>query len=189
MFVIIGGGPSLTPEQVEMCRGHRVIAVNNAVYLCPWAEALYFCDARWFGWHKDAVLSFSGPVYTLDNRHLTSQIPGLISLRNDGTAGLCDEPDGLRTGRNSGYQAINLAVHRGATRILLLGFDMRAVGGKVHWHKQHPIATPADHLDVMRPLFRTLVEPLKARGVEVLNCTPGSALDVFPKVDLAEALA
>jgi hypothetical protein len=36
--------------------------------------------------------------------------------------------------------------------------------------------------------FRTLVAPLRDLGIEVLNCTPGSALDCFPMADLRDVL-
>jgi hypothetical protein len=36
--------------------------------------------------------------------------------------------------------------------------------------------------------FRSIAEPLKAAGVQVLNCTPDSALDCFPVADLRSVL-
>ena len=60
-FVCIGGGPSLTQSQVAACKdrewgGHkvRVIAINDAYKMAPWADVLYFCDDKWWQWrHKD----------------------------------------------------------------------------------------------------------------------------------------
>ena len=46
--------------------------------------------------------------------------------------------DRVHFGGNSGFQAINLAFLWGATRIILLGFDCKAVAGKDHWFGQHP---------------------------------------------------
>ena len=193
--VLIGGGPSLTPAQVERCRGRaRVVAINSAVYLAPWADALYFCDAQWYRWHKETVKNFKGTKVTLENRELAAELPGLVCMRQDGgkdgpIEGLCEEADGLRTGRNSGYQAINLAVHWGARIIILLGYDMKpAADGRVHWHAEHPVATAPTTPPQFSPHFRSLVAPLARRGVAVLNATPGSALDAFPHVCLEEAL-
>mgnify|MGYP001617909464 CR=1 FL=1 len=47
---ILGGGPSLTLGQCETVRvaGCRVIAVNNAYELAPWADILYFADRHWW---------------------------------------------------------------------------------------------------------------------------------------------
>lgn len=194
VVAILGGGPSLTRAQVELCRGKaRVIAINNAVELAPWADVLYFCDRRWYEWHKETVKNFKGTIVTLENRGLAVELPGLVSMRQDGgpdgdPEGFCEAKDGLRTGRNSGYQALHLAAHLGARRVVLLGYDMKADGDRVHWHPEHPVATPPDAPAGFAPHFRSLVEPLARRGVEVLNATPGSALDAFPRRSLEEAL-
>ena len=55
--VLIGGGPSLTFEQVELVRvAHaagrvRCIAVNDAYLWAPWADVLYAADATWHNEH------------------------------------------------------------------------------------------------------------------------------------------
>lgn len=59
--VLIGGGPSLTREQVEQVRaaqaGWRVqcIAINDAYLWAPWADILYFADASWWAQHTAGV--------------------------------------------------------------------------------------------------------------------------------------
>lgn len=189
--VVIAGGPSLTPAQVDLCRGRaRVIAVKEAARLAPWAETLYFCDEYWFNEHKDEVKKFKGTVATLDHPALKAQVPNLVSYRNDGGSGLCEQPDGLRTGSNSGYQAINLAFHMGAKWILLLGLDMKkSPAGRQHWHDRTRPAPPiALYQEVMLPKFATLVEPLARHGVEVVNCSPDSLIDCFRKLPIEEAL-
>lgn len=192
--VIIGGGPSLTPAQVDACRGRvRAIAVNDALRLCPWASVHYFCDAKWWNWHhgKDWYKAFRGLRVTLENLQLRED-PTLNGIQNVGKQGLCEKPNGVMTGANSGYQCINLAVHLGFTRLLLLGFDMkgRLEGRNVrtHWFGEHPGGTSPTVYSQMLEHFPTLIAPLKARGVEVINCTPDSALRCFPMRRLEEAL-
>lgn len=187
----IATGPSLTPEDVNYVRGMtRVVAVNDSYRLAPWADVLYACDAKFWKWqyrdHKDAITSFAGLRYALQPE--SRRYPGVQVLRNTGTTGLERDPSGLRTGRNSGYQAINLAKHLGAKRILLLGYDMSlGEGGKKHFFGDHP-----DHgrppLTVFRRHFPSIAQPLKDAGVEVLNCSRRSALTCFPKVTLEIAL-
>ena len=189
---ILGGGPSLTQEQVEACRGRvKVIAINNSVTLAPWADILYFCDAeRWYRWHSDWVHAFKGMVVTLRNFRLRQRHPNMKCLRVDGAEGLCESSDGLRHGSNSGYQCINLCVHLGARKVILLGYDMRAVDGKTHWHEEHPQPAGAEVYEhTMRPKFKTLVEPLGRLGITVINATPGSAIECFPRMSLEEALS
>jgi hypothetical protein len=96
----------------------------------------------------------------------------------------------VRTGRNSGYQAIGLAVHLGVKRIILLGYYMKASSPETsHWFGDHPVKANLAIFGSGIKNFGTLVEPLKARGVEVINCTRDTALDCFPKMALADALS
>ena len=192
--VVVAGGPSLTRAQVDHCRGRaRVLVINDGYRLAPWADLLYFCDKRWYAWHeaRPEFRAFEGRRVTLDNIELPAK-----SIRNmgwnprQGKCGLYPEPDGVYNGRNGGYQALCLAVHLGAKRILLLGYDMKAAeAARSHWFGDHPIETkPRVFADTMRPCFDHLVAPLKERGVEVINCTPGSALACWPMRDLTQAL-
>lgn len=186
-FVLIGGGPSLTPSDVDYVRDKaRVIAINDAYRLAPWAEVLYAADAHWWAWH-DGVPGFEGQKYSIETRQ-TMVYPDVTVLKNTGYIGLELDPLGLRTGHNSGYQALNLAVHMGAKRIVLLGYDMCAnPNGPSHWFGEHKIPSPSPYAD-MRAAFDTLVEPLAEIGVEVINCTRRTALKTFPCMALEEAL-
>lgn len=196
VVAILGGGPSLTREQIDICRDTTTtIVINSSVYAAPWADLLYFCDAKWYRWNEAAVRDFRGMRVTLENEKLRDELPDLVCMRNDSKGsserreGFCSDPSGLRTGGNSGYQALHLAVHMGARRILLLGYDMRpGPGGRMHHYPEHPTPTNPDAVRFWAPRFRSLIEPLARLGVEVLNCTPGSLIDCFPRVDLLEAL-
>jgi hypothetical protein len=185
--VLLGGGPSLTAADVGRVRGcGRVIAVNDGYRLAAWADALYGCDAEWWGWHR-GVPTFAGLKYALEPQ--PTVWPDVQVLRNTGPTGLETDPTALRTGRNSGYQALNLAVHLGAARVLLLGFDLSPDrNGREHWFGRHPAErAPSPYAD-MRACFDTLVEPLAAAGVTVWNCSRRTALAAFPCVALEDAL-
>ena len=197
-FVIVAGGPSVTPAQVDCCcnrqdRGSlvRVIAVNDAYRIAPWADVLYFCDDKWWQWHAKKLADWRGLIVRLAGGQHDFGDARIKVLKNMDKAGLCPFRDGLHNGSNSGYQAINLAVHLGAKRILLLGFDMQAplVNGrpKTHWFGDHPGGTSPSVYSQMLPWFDSLVAPLAKRGVEVINCTPGSAIKVFPRAGIEEA--
>jgi hypothetical protein len=183
--VILANGPSLTPAQVARVfeSDAKVIAIKEALRLAPGADVLYACDARWWK-HFGPTIAYAGPRYALE------PTPYATALRNTGPIGLELDPTGLRTGKNSGYQSINLAVHLGAARIVLLGYDMKAGKTGDHWFGAHryPGTVPPRYID-FRECFRWIVEPLKAAGVEVLNATPDSALEWFPRVSLEDALA
>lgn len=104
---------------------------------------------------------------------------------------LTDKPGVLGGGGpNSGFQAINLAVQFGATRIMLVGFDMHTVGG-VHWHGAHGDGLVNPH-EVCFVKWRRILDAAAARfrslGVELVNCSPHSALSAYPKMTIEQAM-
>lgn len=186
-IVCIGGGPSLTGEDVNACKGRvPVVVINNGYQLAPWADVLYAADRKWIDWHN-GVPGFTGPKYSITSADPTTR-PDWTVLENTGVLGLEPAPTGLRTGYNGGYQAINLAMHIGASRILLLGYDLGiGVDGRTHWHGDHPDRQPAPFY-AMLDAFPTLVEPLRAAGVTVVNCSRRTALACFPCAALEDEL-
>lgn len=182
--VCIASGPSLTAEDVDYCRGKaRVIVVNTSYKLAPWADVLYACDTKWWTWHN-GVPEFHGLKYTIT----APPYGDVLRLKNTGTIGLELSPTGLRTGKNSGYQAINLAVHFGVSRILLLGYDM-SLGpkGETHWHGDHKDRAKPPVL-AFQPMFTGLVQPLAAAGIRIVNCSRRTALTCFLRQTIHEAL-
>lgn len=187
VVVCFASGPSLTQADVDACRGRvdAAIAVNTAYTLAPWATALYAADLEWWKWHKGAV-AFPGLRYSVS---AGAAGWGVKILRNGGTDGLALDPSTLRTGRNSGYQALNLAVHFGAKRILLLGYDMQTgPKGEAHFHGKHPRHRISPFGIFLRK-FETIARPLKDQGIEVINCSQRTALKCFPRLTLEQALA
>jgi hypothetical protein len=182
VIVCMASGPSLTQDDADYCRGKAdgVIVVNTTYKMAPWADALIASDVRWWQWHKGAP-EFKGLKYAT-SKHV--KWSGVQILRNTGSKGLELDPSGLKHGINTGYRAVNLAFHFGAKRIILLGYDMKRGDGPKrleHWHGDHPVPSRSQY-----PTF--IMDPLKEHGVEVVNCTPGSALECFPMADLRDAL-
>lgn len=190
--LITGSGPSLQQADVDLVRAHAeaVIAVNDSYKLVPDATVLYAADAKWWGWHKgcrDAhqVGAVKYPAFTGRLRYALSRTPyhDVQVLRRGPQSGLTLDPGKVALGLNGVYQSINVAVHLGATRVILLGVDMH--GG--HFFGKHPDnSAPPFSLCLQR--FATLVGPLQTAGVDVINCTPKTALTVFPCLSIAEAL-
>lgn len=186
---VLASGPSMSAEVAARIRAACIptVVVNTTFRLAPWAELLYAADHEWWK-HTPGALQFEGlkvsvcPVAGVSDPH-----DGVHLLRETGKNGFDPDPSCIRTGRNSGYQAVHIAAQAGAKRILLCGMDFQ----NGHWHPEHeaPLRTThPDFYDIFRAHFQTLVDPLVERGVEVLNCTPGSALRCFPFADLAEVL-
>lgn len=183
-FVCLGLGPSLTQADVDQCRGRaRIVAVKDAIRLAPWADVLYSGEIRWWK-HYGPTLTFAGMRYGIESAARAWCTP----LKNAGHTGLELHPSGLRTGKNSGYQAINLAVHLGAARIVLLGYDMQLEGGRSHFFGAHPWPSSTPWQD-FRPMFDGLVDPLKSLGVSIVNASQRTALKAFPRMAIQEAVA
>lgn len=125
---------------------------------------------------------------TIENTGMLIQDESLFMLHNFGSEGLSEAQNGVNTGSNGGYQAMNIAYLTGAKRILLLGYDMRFPNGRAHWHPDHPTNVPEGHYTSYARRFKTALPQLKAAGVEVINCSLGSAIDAFPIMPLQEAL-
>lgn len=182
---VLASGPSMCLADAEALRAADVpcLVINSTFRLAPWAWALYAADAAW--WTHEAnrdALTFAGERVSVE------RVKGVRQLINTGTTGFDPDPGNLRTGGNSGYQAVHLMAHAGALRILLLGFDM----GGDHWHPDHPAPLKKTEPEIYTRWigrFQALADALAAREVEVINCTPDSALKCFPIMTLEDALA
>lgn len=192
--VCLASGPSLTREDVNACRGRaKVIAVKDCIRLAPWADALYGSGKDTFGrwWQTNGPsLQFNGLRFSLDPD--AAAWSTVLQFDANDVTGLDDRPTHLRTGRNSGYAAINLAVHLGARRIVLLGYDLQeGPSGEQRWFGSHPWGTRSwgELGAYLREIFATLVEPARTRGIEIINATRRSALSCFPAMSIEDALS
>ncbi len=191
--VIFASGPSLNQEQIDMVKAAnvRTIAINRTIAAVPWADVHYFCDYKFYRW------ALSDPDYA-DVRAAWEKFKGrMVTISNVPTAayhlkrghmyGVSDEPEALATGNNSGYQSINLAYLFGAKKIILLGYDQRAVNGRIHHHKNHPSPTNESIFEHTSLMFDFISAPMATRAL-VINATPDSRLESFKKMSLQEAL-
>lgn len=105
---------------------------------------------------------------------------------------LFGEVGSVGSGGNSGFQALNLAIQFGATRILLVGFDMDDRSG-VHWYGRnnwHGANNPsATNFKRWLPAFGNAARQCADRGIKVVNCSPHSALRAFPKRSIDDMLS
>lgn len=170
-FVVVGTGESLTHDQiyrvrVEVLAGRcKAVAVNNAYKLMPWAAVLVANDRKWWLSNPEA-LEFSGPKFCA----------GFLR----GTERLIPEA-GFPSDCNSGLQGMRVAAMFGASRILLIGFDMKGA----HYFGRHP--EPLRNTTTAR--FKVHLRQFRRwKGPAVINCTPESALIQFPMSTLEREL-
>lgn len=191
-LVIIASGPSLTRADVARVEGSdvHIMGINLAYTICNRLDYLYACDASFWIRNYATVKSLPCKKYRLEKTLARISYPGVEWLENDGTLGMSHEYPKIRTGQNSGYQALNLAYLLGYRKIILLGYDMQpGPRGKLHWHPDHESKNPPPSLlEAWVKNFEALAPLLKNAGVTVLNATKKTALTCFEKVKLTDVL-
>lgn len=180
---IAAGGPSLTPETAKGLLGRRVIAINSAWKVVPEADYVFFADARWWRHFKP---KFQGVgVTTSELKH-----PNVMQLNKVEPFALSADPHNLALRRTSVSGAINMAVHLGASRIVLLGVDGKfSADGKRHGHyDKYPWNFKKGCFDEHAAEFAKIAPSARKMGVEIVNANPDSRIDVWPKHSLQDCL-
>ena len=203
-IVCIATGPSLTAEQVEVARakGFRLYACNNAYTLAPDAELLYGCNYEWWAHYWPDVRALPCEKWTTNKRAATEFGINWIAERD--APGLSTDPEIIHHGHGSGFSLVSMAARAKPQRIVLLGYDMkyapdydgqaRNIGSEPrHFFGEYPASMQhwpsvavrnGVHVGLL-DLYRLVA----AQGlVEIINCTPGSALDCFPKIDIRDLI-
>ena len=186
---IVGGGPSLKDFDFELLRNRVVIAVNKAFLFLPFAQVLYWSDSSFYDSFKREIHEFKGIKVT---KNPSPKAEDIINLVETGREGLELEPNGIRSGGNSGYAAINLAYHLGAKKIVLMGFDAKnGPGGNTHWHDGYVKKGASD--EVMQrnwlPHYSSIVDALDERRVKIYNTSKLSEIKEIEKITYTEALS
>lgn len=180
---VIGGGSSFAAVNVERLRGCNVIALNKSMGTVPFAQYGFFADHRF--WHnpelQQLVLKF-GPGRAL-GIYPVCQDARVTYVRRSKMPGPSFVPDTVAFEKTVMTAGINWAMHMGANPIVLMGADGRQFGKKHHHHADYPWPVIAGCWNRQRLDLQTFVEPLKARGIEVLNASPGSAWNMWPIVE------
>jgi hypothetical protein len=163
-YAILAPGESMDRALADSLKHLPRIVVTRAYELAPGAEALVANDQNWWNEHKDA-LAFAGRKFSTNPAQRTpiERVP---------------KTPLIQTATNSGLLAVHVAITLyGATRVELYGFDMR---GSHYFgvYKNLPNTKP-ERFEVFKSQFERYAQALPP-GVEVINCTPGSALLCFP---------
>ena len=179
-IVCIASGPSLTMEDCDLVRqsGLPVIVTNTTFRLCPWADALFAFDVKWWAeYHEEVHRIFGGLKYTYSNAAIKY---GAQSVINEGW---------FQSFSNSGACAIALGIASGASKIILLGYDCQKTNGKTHWHGDHP-----EHLSNAATLkkwpaqFSNVGIAAKIKAVQIINASRETALTCFERARLEDVL-
>lgn len=189
LWIVAAPGESLTPEVAKQCEGHNVIAVNDAYERVPFASILYASDREWWS-HRRGCPDFAGVRWTValksyDNAAIVHQYKlNAIKAHRIGD-GFCFDPGWINLGKNSGFQAVNLAIHSQGNPIIMVGFDMK---GRHFFGDHKPPLRHRQNFPGWIREFNKAAEKLPP-DLRIINATPRSALTCFPIMTLTEALA
>lgn len=188
---IIGGGPSVIKQDLNLIRGRHVIAINTSYKVASWADYLIFSDDPWWRFNQPKI-SFSGHIVSVSAVSKGEKIWRRLERRKP--PGMSDKPGTVTVNWTTMTAAIDLAAQLGATRIVTLGLDGKAIQtGKdtkgrpillTHHHEPHKSSNCVRNFANQRNDLKSFVQPLKDRGIEVLNASPGSAIDLWPIINL-----
>ena len=189
---IVGGGPSHAAFNLALLAGRRFIAVNSSCRavrpIATEADPIYFSDNSWNANRPSLAANWPGPVMTC-NRNTKARLGDAVRRIDVSALTMLFRvlPDYVQA--SSGHVAACLAVAMGARRLVLIGFECTAVGGRTHGHSDYDQSgdMPA-YPDRFIPGWWGLAPAFDRMGVEVLNATPHSLITCFPTTDIAEAL-
>lgn len=213
---IIGGGSSIlkqfdVPEELidkvrnketsmneyspyfSAIHGKHVIGINVAYLLGDWLDVIFFGDGGGFFLpNMKKLTKYKGLKVSCSPKTKDYEWIKWLARDRDKPYGLSNNPHKVAWNNNSGGAAINFAVHTGAKRIVLLGFDMNLnVDGKQHYHAEYRNRNN----NTIKNTFKThlkgfpyIARDAKRLKVEILNVNPLSAIENFQKVNLKDVL-
>jgi hypothetical protein len=163
----------------------RTIGINDIGLTEKWLDIWYAAD--WTFWkhyqgHTSEALKVCAGRKAIERGFADL----LLNVRDAGRASQF-VPGYAISGGHSGFQALQLAISLGASRVVLLGYDCKPKGKVTNYFgtKCAGLNRPSDYQSWPQ-FYRDLKLP---SGVEVLNATPGSAIDAYPNVSIDSLLS
>jgi hypothetical protein len=183
--------PSAYSPYMKQIQDKHIIAVNMAYKLGDWVDILFFGDSGFWKKWKEDILTFEGLKITCsDNLEDPAGHVKRIRKNRGKDLGITFNQKAVSWNYNSGGAAINLAVNFGVKRIILLGFDMQLDSeNNQHWHKFYKGNAKTVRATLVKHLrgFPKMAVDLKDR-VEIINCSPDSLIDCFPKMNINDVI-
>lgn len=220
---VIGGGPSMPkqfniPEEVvrsvvegtespsvyspymSILHDKHVIAVNAAFMIGDWVDIIFFGDSGFLRKYERELAAH--PALKVACHPEVQNYDWIKFLSRDRHPfGISRTAGTVSWNGNSGAAAISMAVHSGAKRVLLLGFDMCLVDNRQHWHGLYrmngsppTLRKKNGHIVGGVPFdrhlhgFPMIARDAKQFGVQILNVSAESRIKDFHKTTINEVL-
>ena len=163
--IILGTGPSMTPEVVNILKKYtstrnspfKVFGVNNTFELDVHINQFFACNPEWWDHYAKYPRMYgkragSMECWTWDidtaRRYDLNWIEGRWSGGKRNVTSLSTDPNFIHYGHGAGYEVLGLAYHMGCRHFILAGYDLRypraydarkrEPGGKRHFFGEYP---------------------------------------------------
>lgn len=197
---IVGGGPSLRGVDLSGLKGRcAVIGVNRTAEILSWVDACVTIDTLTLLPKFGLGEAYKGPIiagvpddygspYAEKSCDRVPRRSDIIYWRRVDRCGLPVEDKTLHGGADSGYGALCYAWSMRPRRIVLFGCDMTF--GQGHWYRQEETDCHSRHrLKEIIDRWRSSRQQLSNAGIEVINASPDSRIDWWPRVAPQEGMA
>lgn len=199
--IIIATGPSLSKEQLKTAKqlqkkGFMVFGMNHVWKDYPDLDVFMACnpvyyDTQWENGLKD----IKAEKWTWDQPTATRY--NINYIEGKWADGFSTDPGVIHYGHSSGFQLPGLAYHYGVRRMLLIGYDM-GYAKDYDAKNKNPGSTPRHYfgeyedsqlhhwpVSLNNGVFDALIKQFEKvkeinGDLEIVNCTPGSAMKCFP---------
>jgi hypothetical protein len=188
---VLGGGPSVKSLDLSLLKDRHVIAINASAYDVVEPTALYWADDYWAEENANMLESHPCKYKFSSRRYGKAEFGkyGEFILRLVGGNGYASNPEQIK-GNNSGAHVINFCINMGAKRIILLGFDMKYVNNKSHYHDRYTKPVIYDtYKEVFIPSINALYAATASMNLDIINCSMDSELHCYKKVPFEEVIA
>ena len=212
---IIGNGPSLAPEDLNLIKDEQSFAMNRISLIYPhteWRPNYFVCptgNSRRKDWSIDIIetLKLGIPSWFWDtnyNKVIYNKFENIMFTKftghNESANPLKDppiewfsyQPDKWMSKYGTSLTAAaQMAFYIGFAEIYLLGCDLGFGKKDHHFDKNYNLG---GHMarnkldDTMTSAHVLINKASKESGVKVFNCTRGGYLEVYPRITLEEVL-
>lgn len=182
---------SIYSSYMSFLHDKHVIGINGAFLLGDWVDICFFGDKHWYFDNAKQLNDYKGLLVGCPE---FLQVPGWQKLgikylaKSEVDYGISSDPTKVCWNFNSGAAAISLAYNAGCKKIILIGFDMSLdTTGKGHWHNMYNGKT---NMPFPKHLvgFDSISADAKRLGIEILNASPKSKIEQFPKVSIKDLM-
>lgn len=189
--IVAATGPSLTQKVIDQCHlsGLPIFGCNLTFKVLN-LSVFHACNKAFYDYYWDKGLKdISADKWTWDERVRDEY--GVNYVKGIWAPGLSTDPNYIHYHHASSPQLINIALHYGIKKMILVGFDMR-YGEKRHFEEyptelQHfPKTGPNGEMVGLIKEMQTIVP--SDYGIEIINCCETSAMKCFPIMRLEDVL-